>query len=82
MQPNLDGKPMNVTAELQTVDGGRGFSWKGHLGAELIFCGRRAFTIEPAGADAARFRHVESLSGLIVPVFMLAKGKAVAAHGR
>jgi hypothetical protein len=82
MQLNLDGKPMNVTAELQTVDGGRGFSWKGHLGAELIFCGRRAFTIEPAGADAARFRYVESLSGLIVPVFMLAKGKAVAAHGR
>jgi hypothetical protein len=62
------------------VDAGRGFSWKGHLGAEVVFCGRRAFTIEPDGPDAARFRHVEALSGLIVPVFMLAKGKAVEAH--
>jgi hypothetical protein len=80
MRLNLDGKAMDVTAALQTVDRGRGFSWKGHLGAEFIFCGRRAFTIEPVGPDAARFRHVESLNGLIVPVFMLLKGKAVAAH--
>ena len=28
----------------------------------------------------ARFRHVESLSGLIVPVFLLAKGKDVEQH--
>ena len=62
------------------MDQGRGFSWKGHLGAEPIFCGRRAFTIEPVGADRATFRHVESITGLVVPLFMLAKGKAVTAH--
>jgi hypothetical protein len=80
MTLDLGGKGMDVTAEVQTVEPGSGFSWKGHLLAEPIFCGRRAFTVEPLGEARASFRHLESVNGLIVPVFMLAKGKAVAAH--
>lgn len=80
MELDLGGKRMAVTAEVQTLDPGRAFSWKGHLGADVLFTGRREFTVAPAGPGASTFRHVESLSGLIVPLFLLAKGKAVATH--
>lgn len=80
MELDLGGKRMAVTAEVQAVEPGRAFSWKGHLGADALFTGRREFTVVPAGPGSSTFRHVESLSGLIVPLFLLAKGKAVANH--
>ena len=80
MDLDLDGKRMAVTADVQDLEAGRSFSWKGKLGAEVLFTGRREFTVAAAGPGASTFRHVESLSGLIVPLFMLAKGKAVGEH--
>jgi hypothetical protein len=80
MELDLGGRRMAVTAEVQELEPGRRFSWKGNLGADLLFTGRREFTVSSAGPDTTTFRHVESLRGLIVPVFLLAKGKAVAGH--
>lgn len=80
MELDLDGKRMAVTADVQEFEPGRRFSWKGNLGADALFTGRREFTVTATGPGTSTFRHVESLSGLIVPVFLLAKGKAVAGH--
>ena len=80
MDLNLGGRPMAVTADVQELEPGRHFSWKGHLGTELLFKGERAFTVEPLGADRSRFRHVESISGLLSGPFLLVKGNAVAEH--
>jgi len=80
MDLNLGGRPMAVTADVQELEPGRHFSWKGHLGTELLFKGERAFTVEPLGADRSRFRHVESISGLLSGPFLLVKGKGVAEH--
>jgi len=80
MDLDLGGKRMAVTADVQDLEPGRSFSWKGKLGAEVLFTGRREFTVADDGPGTSTFRHVESLSGLIVPVFLLAKGKAVGEH--
>ena len=80
MELDLGGKRMAVTAEVQELEPGRAFSWKGHLAADALFTGRRKFTVASTGPGTSSFRHVESLRGLIVPAFMLAKGKAVAGH--
>ena len=80
MELDLGGKRMAVTADVQEVDPGRSFSWQGNLGADVLFTGRREFTVTPTGSTTSTLRHIESLSGLIVPVFLLAKGKAVAGH--
>jgi hypothetical protein len=80
MELDLGGKRMAVTAAVQELEPGRRFSWKGHLGADVLFTGRREFTVSSTGPGTSSCRHVESLQGLIVPLFMLAKGKAVAGH--
>lgn len=71
---------MAVTADVQELEPGRRFSWKGHLGAEFLFKGERGFTVEASGPDRSRFRHVESISGLLSVPFLLVKGNGVAKH--
>jgi hypothetical protein len=80
IQLDLSGRAMNVAATIQELVPGERFSWRGHLGAEFLFLGRREFSVESLEPDTSRLRHVEAISGLIAPVFQLAKGKAVTEH--
>jgi hypothetical protein len=73
-------KPMNVTATVLKVDPERYLSWQGNLGAEFLFKGFRAFTLEPFGPDKTRVRHVESITGLIAAIFHAVKKKGIGAH--
>jgi hypothetical protein len=77
---DMSGKPMDVKAEVQEFEPETRFSWRGHLGAEFLFTGIRAFTVESLQTGATRFRHYEAIRGLLVPPFLLFKGKALAAH--
>jgi hypothetical protein len=73
-------KPMNVSAEVLEFDPDRRFTWQGHLGAEFLFKGFREFSLEPLGPDRTQVRHVETITGLIAPVFHAVKKKGMATH--
>jgi hypothetical protein len=47
---------------------GRELRWLGHLGIRGVFDGEHGFVIEPLAANRVRFRHHETMSGLLVPV--------------
>ena len=81
MQLEMSGRrPMKVKAQVTDVQPEARFAWRGHLGTEFLFTGLREFTVEPLGTERTRFRHVESLNGLIVPIFLLAKRTALTKH--
>lgn len=73
-------KPMNVRADILTLDPDRHFSWRGDLGADILFTGFREFTLEPLAPTTTQVRHLESLTGLIAPVFYAVKRKGVDWH--
>lgn len=73
-------KPMNVQADVLALDPDRRFSWRGNLGADALFTGLREFTLESLGPTTTRVRHLESLTGLIAPVFYAVKRKGVDWH--
>lgn len=73
-------KPMNVGAKILTLDQEHCFTWQGNLGADFLFKGFREFTLEPLASDKTQVRHVESITGLIAPVFLAVKRTGVAAH--
>lgn len=75
-------KPMAVQAEVLTLDTERRFTWRGHLGADVVFSGFRDFTLEPTEGGGTRIRHVESVTGLIAPLFYAAKRKGIHWHHR
>lgn len=78
----MPGRPkMNVRAVLEEVAPGRRLTWRGRLGADRLFTGRREFAIDPLTANRVRVTHVEDLQGWIAPVFEKLMGRAVqAAH--
>jgi len=73
-------KPMEVQADVLELDPERCFAWRGNLGADFLFTGFREFILEPADGDGTRVRHVESVTGLIAPVFYAVKRKGVDWH--
>ena len=75
-------KPMTVKADVVRLDRERCFSWQGNLGADVLFTGFREFALESLGSKTTRVRHVESLTGLIAPVFYAVKRKGVDWHHR
>lgn len=73
-------KPMAVRADVLKLDPERCFTWRGNLGADFLFTGFREFTLEPTDSGGTRVRHVESVTGLIAPVFYAVKKKGVDWH--
>lgn len=73
-------KPMDVQADILKLDPERCFSWRGHLGADFLFSGFREFTLEPTESGGTRVRHVESVTGLIAPLFFAVKRKGIGWH--
>ena len=73
-------KPMDVQADILKLDTERCFSWRGHLGADVLFSGFREFTLEPTEDGGTRVRHIESVTGLIAPLFYAVKRKGVHWH--
>jgi hypothetical protein len=71
---------MDVPADVREVHPGRKFSWRGHLVAESLFTGYRDIYVESTGPGKSRFRHVEGLSGLRVPPFLLLRGRGLPGH--
>lgn len=77
----LPGRPaLNVKAKVIEVIPNRRFSWRGHLGADVLFTGYREFAIEPLAADRVRFTHIEDLRGWLAPVFEAVMGGPVQHH--
>ncbi len=77
----LPGRPaLNVQANVLEVVPNRRLTWRGHLGADLLFSGYREFAIEPLAADEVRFTHIEDLSGWLAPAFELVMGAPVQRH--
>lgn len=76
----VGAKPMNVQADILKLDAERCFSWRGNLGADFLFCGFREFTLEPTADGGTRVRHIESVTGLIAPVFFAVKRKGIHWH--
>lgn len=50
------------------VQPGRSFSWLGHVGVPGLLDGRHTFSVEPDG-DGTRLVQLETLSGLLTPLF-------------
>jgi hypothetical protein len=73
-------KPMNVSAKVLKFDAERRFTWQDNLGAEFLFKGFREFTLDALGPDKTQVRHVESITGLVAPVFHAVKKKGLQAH--
>jgi hypothetical protein len=73
-------RPMNVSAKVLKLDLERCFAWEGDLGAAFLFKGFREFTVTPLGSGTTQVRHVESMTGLIAPVFHAIKKKGIEAH--
>ncbi len=62
-------KPQTLRPRVVEVDGGRSFTWLGHVMVPGVLDGRHSFTVVPDGHDSARLVQHERLSGILVPVF-------------
>jgi hypothetical protein len=71
---------LKVQADVLRLDPEQCFSWRGNLGADVLLTGFREFTLEPLGPATTRVRHVESLAGIIAPLFYAAKRKGMDWH--
>ncbi|HSV39975.1 MAG TPA: SRPBCC domain-containing protein [Nocardioidaceae bacterium] len=76
----MGSSAMDVKATVTEVESESRFAWRGKLGAEFLFTGIRAFTLESQGEGTTRVRHLETVQGLIVPPFVMLKRKALAEH--
>ena len=80
MTLGLPGRPsLDVTAVIQTLEEGRGFTWKGNLLSDRMFQGHREFAVSPLGPNRSSFHHVARLTGPLVRPFLLFMDKATAA---
>ena len=79
---------MNLLCTVLTVEPGRQFSWKFHVGLPILFRGEHIFKIEPIDEHRVRFIDREIFHGLLVPLqaknletnakpAMIAMGKAL-----
>ena len=81
MTLKMPGRPSpKVKAELTEVVPQQRLVWHGNVGADWLFAGDRQFVIEPGDGDTVLFTHVESVRGLLFPVFRALMGSAIQRH--
>ena len=69
-----------VTAEITELDPERRFSWHGSIAGDRFFSGTREFEIDPQPDGTVLVTHVETVTGLFVPVFRAIMGSAIQEH--
>jgi hypothetical protein len=69
-----------VKATITELDPGRRFSWHGNIGVDRFFAGTREFEIDPQPDGSVLVTHVETVPGLIFPVFRAVMGSAIQEH--
>ena len=77
----MPGRPSpKVKAELTEVAAQQRLVWHGNVGADWLFAGDRQFVIEPGDGETVLFTHVETVRGLLFPVFRALMGSAIRRH--
>jgi hypothetical protein len=69
-----------VKAEITELDPERRFSWHGNIGGDRLFAGTREFEIDPQPDGTVLVTHVETVTGLLFPVFRAVMGSAIQEH--
>jgi len=69
-----------VKAEITRLDPERRFSWHGNIGGDRLFAGTREFEIDPQPDGTVLVTHVETVTGLLFPVFRTVMGGAIQEH--
>jgi len=69
-----------VKAEITELDLGRRFSWHGNIGGDRLFAGTREFEIDAQSDGTVLVTHVETVTGLLFPVFRAVMGSAIQEH--
>jgi hypothetical protein len=77
----MPGRPSaKVRADLTEVDPGRRLAWHGSIGGDRVFSGTREFDIDPQPDGTVHVTHVETVTGLLFPVFRTVMGGAIQKH--
>jgi hypothetical protein len=69
-----------VKAEITEFVPERRFSWHGTIGGDRLFAGTRVFEIESQPDGTVLVTHVETVTGLLFPVFRTVMGSAILEH--
>ena len=69
-----------VKAEITELVSERRFSWHGNIGGDRLFSGTREFEIDPQPDGSVLVTHVETVTGLLFPVFRAVMGSAIQEH--
>jgi len=69
-----------VKAEITELDSERRFSWHGNIGGDRLFSGTREFEIDAQPDGTVLVTHVETVTGLLFPVFRAVMGSAIKEH--
>lgn len=77
----MPGRPSaKVTAEITELVPEQKLSWHGNVGGDRLFAGTREFEIDPQPGGTVLVTHVETVTGLLFPVFQLVMGSAIQKH--
>ena len=69
-----------VKAEITELVPERRFCWHGNIGGDRLFAGTREFEIASQPDDTVLVTHVETVTGLLFPVFRAVMGSAIQEH--
>ena len=69
-----------VKAAITELDPERRFSWHGNVGDDRLFSGTREFEIDSRPDGTVLVTHVETVTGLLFPVFRAVMGSAIQEH--
>jgi hypothetical protein len=81
MTLTMPGRPTaKVHATLTELTPARRLSWHGNIGSDRLFAGNREFDIDPQPDGTVLLTHVETVTGLLYPLFRLLMGPSIQAH--
>ena len=69
-----------VKAEITELIPERRICWHGNIGGDRLFAGNREFEIDPQPDGTVLVTHVETVTGLLFPVFRAVMGSAIQEH--
>jgi hypothetical protein len=77
----MPGRPSaKVKATITELVPDRRFSWHGNIGGDRFFSGTREFEIDEQPDGTVQVTHVETVTGLLFPVFRAVMGSAIQKH--
>ena len=77
----MPGRPSaKVKAEITELVPERRFCWHGNVGGDRVFAGSREFEIDPQPDGTVLVTHIETVTGLLYPVFRAVMGRAIQEH--